>query len=355
MLKRFSLMVCGVVLTSSVTGCGGAAPQPESGSKPPVSPVSGQLKAVKDRGQLKCGVSGELPGFSFIDQQGKYSGLDVDICRAIAAAIFDDPEKVEYRSLNAKERFVALQTGEIDVLSRNTTWTLSRETSNKLAFAPVVFYDSQSVMVRKNSGISSLKDFKGRSICTQSGTTNERNVADQMRKLGVTYTPVVFEDINAAYGAYTQGRCEGVTSDRSQLMSRRSKFTKPEEHVILEEPLSKEPLAPATNNSDIQWSNAVKWVVYATMEAEELGVTSKNLAQFASSADPTVKRFLGTEDALGESLGLDKDFAARVVKHVGNYGEIYDRSLGPKTPLNLPRGQNNLWSKGGLLYPIPFR
>jgi general L-amino acid transport system substrate-binding protein len=349
MLKRFLLIVTGVLITGLLASC---SDTPEQG---PTATVTGYLKVVKDRGQLKCGVSGELPGFSFIDQQGKYSGLDVDICRAIAAAIFDDPNKVEYRSLNAKERFVALQTGEIDVLSRNTTWTLSRETSNKLAFAPVVFYDSQSIMVRKNSGIKTLKDFKGRSICTQSGTTNERNVADQMRKLGVTYTPVVFEDINAAYGAYTQGRCEGVTSDRSQLISRRSKMAKPEDNFILEEPLSKEPLAPATNANDVQWSNVVKWVVYATMEAEELGITSKNLSQFASSADPTVKRFLGTEDALGESLGLSKDFAARAVKYVGNYGEIYDRNLGPKTPLNLPRGQNNLWSKGGLLYPIPFR
>ncbi len=338
------------MLTSVLASCGGSS-APDS----PSTSVSGQLKVVKDRGQLKCGVSGELPGFSFIDPQGKYSGLDVDVCRAIAAAIFDDPNKVEYRSLNAKERFVALQTGEIDILSRNTTWTLSRDSSNKLAFAPVVFYDSQSIMVRNNSGIKTLKDFKGRSICTQSGTTNERNVADQMRKLSVTYTPVVFEDINAAYGAYTQGRCEGVTSDRSQLMSRRSKLPKPQEHVILEEALSKEPLTPATNDGDVAWSDAVKWVIYATMEAEELGITSKNLTQFASSTDPTVKRFLGTEDALGESLGLSKDFAARVVKHVGNYGEIYDRNLGPKTPLNLPRGQNNLWSKGGLLYPIPFR
>jgi general L-amino acid transport system substrate-binding protein len=349
MLKRFSLTVTSIILMSVVVGCGGS-------SKPDAtSTATGQLKAVKDRGQLKCGVSGELPGFSFIDKQGKYSGLDVDICRAIAAAIFDDPNAVEYRSLNAKERFVALQTGEIDVLSRNTTWTLSRESTNKLAFAPVVFYDSQNIMVRKSSGIKTLKDFQKRSICTQSGTTNERNVSDQMRKVGVAYNPVVFEDINAAYAAYSQGRCEGVTSDRSQLMSRRSKLAKPEDHVILEETLSKEPLAPATNNNDVQWSNVVKWVVFATMEAEELGITSKNLNTFASSKDPVVKRFLGTEEALGESLGLPKDFAARVVKHAGNYGEIYERNVGPKTPLKFERGPNNLWSKGGLLYPIPFR
>jgi general L-amino acid transport system substrate-binding protein len=361
MMKSFSLeatlMATALVLVALLSGCGSGdsksgapAGSPEASAKP-----TGTLKQVLDRGKLKCGVSGELPGFSFINPDGEYSGLDVDVCRAIAAALFDDPNAVEYKNLTAKDRFVALQNGEVDVLSRNTTETLLRDSSNKLSFAPVVFYDSQGMMVRKETGIKSLKDLQGRSICTQTGTTNERNLADQMRKLNVSYTPVVFDDINLAYGAYQEGRCDGVTSDRSQLVSRRTKFPKPDQHEILPEVMSKEPLAPAVNDGDDQWTAVVTWVIYATMEAEELGITTAKLSQFTSSTDPAVSRLLGKEDALGESLGLSKDFAAKVIKHVGNYGEIYERNLGAQTPLKLERGQNNLWSKGGLLYPIPFR
>ncbi|MCM1981513.1 amino acid ABC transporter substrate-binding protein [Lyngbya confervoides] len=349
MLKLFSLKakftVAAVLLGAILSSCGGTA---DSGS-------NSQLQRIQDRGVLKCGVSGELPGFSFIQPDGNYAGLDVDICRAVAAAIFDDPSKVEYRNLNAKERFSALQSGEVDILSRNTTWTLSRDSSNKLSFAPVVFYDGQGMMVRKSSGIQRLADFEGKAICTQTGTTTERNLTDQMRKLGVNFNPIVFEDINLAYTAYTEGRCEGVTSDRSQLVSRRSKFPDASEHVILEEVMSKEPLAPAVNDGDDQWYDVVKWVIYSTIEAEELGIQSDNLETFSNSNDPVVARFLGQEDTLGESLGLSNDFAARVIKHVGNYGEIYDRNLGPQTPLKLERGQNQLWSQGGLLYANPFR
>lgn len=335
------------MLAASVLGC-------SSGTTDSAN-QGGRLQTVLNRGQLKCGISGELPGFSFLDQQGEYSGLDVDICRAIAAALFDDPEAVEYRTLNAKERFTAVQTGEIDVLSRNTTWTLDRDSSVGMSFAPVIFYDGQGMMVKTNSNIKTLDDFQGRSVCTQTGTTNEQNLSDQMRKRQVDYTPVVYEDINAAYTAYAEGRCDGITSDRSQLISRRTAQPQPEEHEILEIVMSKEPLAPAVADGDSQWADVVRWVVFATIAAEELEITSENWEQSTQSEDPVIKRFLGTEDNLGEGLGLTNEFAARVVKHVGNYGEIYDRNLGPETPLDLDRGLNRLWTKQGLLYSPPFR
>nr|WP_290222909.1 amino acid ABC transporter substrate-binding protein [Trichocoleus desertorum] len=315
-----------------------------------------QLDTIISRGNVVCGVSGELPGFSFVGQDGKYSGLDVDVCRAIAAALFDNPDAVEFRNLNAKERFTAVQTGEVDVLSRNTTWTMSRDTSVGLEFAPVVFYDGQGVMVKQNSGIKTLADLKGRSICTQTGTTNEQNLADEMRKRNISYTPVVFEDVNIVFATYQEGRCDAVTSDRSQLLSRRSALPKPEEHVILTDVVSKEPLAPAVAAGDAKWNDAVRWAIYTLINAEEMGINSKNVTQLASSSkDPGVRRFLGAEGNLGEGAGLPNDFTVRIIKHVGNYGEIYDRNLGPQTKLNLPRGQNQLWNQGGLLYAPPFR
>ena len=344
--KRFQSLILGCVLLSTLTSCIGSSDQNTGG---------GQLQKVIDRGKLRCGVSGELPGFSFIRPNGDYSGLDVDICKAIAAAIFDDPNAVEYRPLNAKERFTALQSGEIDVLSRNTTWTLGRDSANNLAFAPVVFYDSQGIMVRQNSGITKLTDFKNKSICTQTGTTTERNITDQMRKLGVPFNPVVFEDVNLAFTAYTEGRCDGMTSDRSQLVSRRTKFPDAAEHTILPEVISKEPLAPAVNDGDDNWYDVVKWSIYALIEAEELGITSDNVETFQDSRDPVVAKFMGSEDSLGEALGLKNTFAAQAIRHVGNYGEIYERNLGEKTPLKLERGQNKLWNQGGLLYSMPFR
>ncbi|BAZ32451.1 family 1 extracellular solute-binding protein [Cylindrospermum sp. NIES-4074] len=325
------------------------------GSTPDTQATRNRWDTIKSRGKLICGVSGELPGFSFVGSDGKYSGIDVDVCRAIAAAVFDNPDAVEYRNLNAKERFTALQTGEVDVLSRNTTWTLSRDTSQGLDFAPVVFYDGQAIMVRKNSNIKSLADLKNKAICVQTGTTTEQNLADQMRKRGITYKPVVFEDVNVTFATYSEGRCDAITTDRSGLVSRRTTLLKPDDHVILDEPLSSEPLAPAVAKGDSKWSDTVKWVVYSLVKAEELGINSQNLEQFATSNDPDIKRFLGTEGNLGEGLGLTKDFAVKVVKHVGNYGEIYDRNLGAKTKINLARGQNQLWSKGGLLYSPPFR
>lgn len=337
----------------SLTACeGDTGPSTPGGSGPA---KSGRLAAILGRGNLVCGVSGELPGFSFVGQDGNYSGLDVDVCRAIAAALFDNPNAVEFRNLNAKERFTAVQTGEVDILSRNTTYTLSRDTSVGLDFAPTVFYDGQGIMVRGASKIKTLADLKGKSICLQTGTTTEQNLTDQMRKQGIPYTPVVFEDINTTFATYAQGRCDGVTADRSQLISRRTTLPKPADHVILPTLLSKEPLAPAVASGDAAWSDVVRWVVYALIEAEELGITAKMVPQQLSSTDPTVKRFLGTEGDLGQGMGLTNDFAARAIKHVGNYGEIYDRNLGPKTPLNLPRGPNRLWTKGGLLFSPPFR
>jgi len=340
------------VLPLSACGDSGSAPpaQPGAGGQP-----SGRLATVLSRGKLVCGVSGELPGFSFVGADGKYSGLDVEVCRAIAAALFDNPDAVEFRNLNAKERFTAVQTGEVDILSRNTTYTLSRDTSVGLDFAPIVFFDGQGIMVKKSSGIKTLADLKGKSICIQTGTTTEQNLTDQMRKRGIAYTPVVFEDVNTTFATYAEGRCDGVTADRSQLISRRTTLPNPADNVILEEVLSKEPLAPAVAGGDSAWADTVRWTIYALMEAEELGLTQKTVTEQSGSTDPTIKRFLGTEGDLGKGMGLTNDFALRAIKHVGNYGEIYDRNLGPQTALNLPRGQNNLWTKGGLLFSPPFR
>jgi general L-amino acid transport system substrate-binding protein len=343
-----------LLLMLPMTACGGDAPPPPTGNLSP-GLTSGRLATVLNRKQLICGVSGELPGFSFVDQQGNYAGLDVEVCRAIAAALFDDPNAVEFRNLNAKERFTAVQTGEVDILSRNTTLTLGRDTGIGLTFAPVVFYDGQGMMVRQGSGIQGLKDLKGRSICTQTGTTNEQNLTDGMRKLGISFTPVVFEDVNTAFATYAEGRCDAITADRSQLVSRRTTLPNPAQNVILPELLSKEPLAPVVAKGDEAWKSVVVWTVYALMEAEELGITTANVSTQGKSTDPALRRFLGKEGNLGQGLGLSGDFAARIVKHVGNYGEIYDRNLGSKTKLNLDRGLNKLWTQGGLHYSPPFR
>jgi general L-amino acid transport system substrate-binding protein len=350
--KQSLLATLGLVVVFALSACEDPTPKnaPTAGNA-----STSRLDVVLARGKLICGVSGELSGFSFVDQTGKYSGLDVDICKAIAAALFDNPDAVQYRNLNAKERFTALQTGEIDVLSRNTTWTLSRDTSGKMEFAPVVFYDGQGVMVRKDSNIKSLDDLKDVAVCAQNGTTTELNLADQMRKRNSSYKPVTFEDVNATFSAYQSGRCAAVTADRSALISRRTSFPNPDDHVVLDVSISKEPLAPAVLNGDSKWFDTVKWIVYATMEAEELGITSKNLPEQAKSSNATVKRFLGLEGTLGKDMGLSNDFAARVIKHVGNYGEIYDRNMGKDSKFNLPRGLNKLWNDGGLIYSPPFR
>jgi len=320
----------------------------------------GRLATVQDRGQLICGVNGSLPGFSFVDEEGNNVGFDADFCRAIAAAVLGDPEAVEYRPLSTDQRGPALQTGEIDVLIRNTTWTVSRDTSWGL-FAPTTFYDGQAIMVNSTAvQATTLEDLAGATICVQSGTTTELNLADQFGALGIDYEPLVFPDIDPTYAAYEEGRCDAVTSDRSQLVARRTGFANPDDHVILEAVMSKEPLGPVAPLGDDQWFNVVKWTVFATIEAEELGITSENVEEMAATSEnPVVQRLLGVTPEGAEpfesGLGLEADWVVNVISAVGNYGEIYDRNLGPGTPFNLERGLNSLWTDGGLLYAPPYR
>ena len=322
---------------------------------PVPTPVKGRLDLIKERGYLICGCNNALPGFGFLEPDGTFSGFDVDFCRAVAAAIFNDPTKVEFRPLTAKERFTALQMGEVDVLIRNTTWTLSRDTSVGLDFCPTTFYDGQGIMVRKADNIKSLEDLRGGTICVTAGTTTEMNLADQMRKRGIEYNHVVFETYDEVVAAYEEGRCDAMTMDRSGLVSRKTTLADPDAHVILPEVLSKEPLGPATMHGDNQWNDVVSWVVYGMITAEEKGITSANVDDFLDSDDPEIRRLLGLEGDLGKGLGLDNKFVYYVIKHVGNYGEVYDRNLGPGTVFNLERGLNALWTEGGLLYAPPFR
>lgn len=315
--------------------------------------IKSRLNKVKSRGKLICGVNGRLPGFSLVDEAGNYSGLDVDICRAVAAALFDDPRKVEFRNLDTQNRFLAVQSGEVDLLSRNTTWTLSRDTSVGMEFAPTIFYDGQGLLVTNKSKIGDLKALNGKSVCVLSGTTNEQNLAEHMRKLGLSYAPIVFEDPDLLYDAYSQGDCAAATSDRSQLAARRTLLDKPNDHQILKVVLSKEPLAPVIVNDDSQWFDVVQWVIYAMIQAEELGINSQNIASFAQTKDPEIRRFLGLEGSLGKDMGLPNDFASRIIRHVGNYEEVYQRNLGK--PFGLERGLNALWTDGGLMYAPPFR
>nr|WP_094590151.1 amino acid ABC transporter substrate-binding protein [Vulcanococcus limneticus] len=323
---------------------------------------SQKLATLKGRGKLICGVDGKLPGFSFVAPDGQYTGLDVDVCKAVAAATLGDPSKVDYRDLNSSERFAALASGEVDLLSRNTTVTLSRDAAggNGLNFAPPVFYDGQGVMVPVASGIKALKDLAGKPICVETGTTTELNLADRMRELKAAYTPLKFQTGDQTYAAYLQGRCVAVTSDRSQLAGKRTNFPDPAAHTLLPEVLSKEPLAPATVNADPAWSDAVRWIVYALMQAEELGITQANIdAKLAEAKAKTnladLRRFLGVEGEFGKQLGLAPDFVAKAVKAVGNYGEIFERNVGTGSKLKLERGLNRQWQQGGLIYSPPFR
>ncbi len=316
------------------------------------------LDAIKARGQVICGVNTGLAGFAAADSSGKWSGLDIDVCKALAAATLSDPEKVKYVPLNAQQRFTALQSGEVDVLARNTTFTLTRDASLGLSVTVTNYYDGQGFMVPVKSKMKSAKQLKGQTVCVQSGTTTEKNLTDYSKANGLNIKPVVFEKLEAAENAYFTGRCIAYTTDASGLSSTRSKVAKdPKEHMILPELISKEPLGPMVRRGDDEWFAIVKWVIYGTMEAEEYGVTQANVDQMkATSTDPVVQRLLGggNEDT-GKLLGLDKDWMARVIKSVGNYGESFERNVGPKTPLNLPRGINNLWNKGGLMYAYPVR
>ena len=314
------------------------------------------LDAIKARGQLICGVNTGLAGFSSADSQGNWSGLDVDYCKAVAAAIFGDPSKVKWVPLNAQQRFTALQSGEIDVLSRNTTWTLTRDASLGLNFAGVTYYDGQGFMVPVKLKLKSAKQLKGATVCVQSGTTTEKNLTDYSRANSLNLKPVVFEKQEASTGAYFSGRCIAFTTDASGLASIRNKEAKtPAEHVILPDLVSKEPLGPVVRRGDDEFFAIAKWVLNALIEAEEYGITQANVDKMKTSTDPVVMRILGTSEDTGKLLGLDKDWAGNAVKAVGNYGEIFERNVGPKSPLGLPRGLNNLWSNGGLMYAPPVR
>jgi general L-amino acid transport system substrate-binding protein len=306
---------------------------------------------------LNCGGNANVPGFGYLDPDtNEFAGFDVDFCRAVAAAVLGDATALEVRATTGTDRFPVLQSGEIDVLSRNTTWTLSRDTSLGFNFAPVTFYDGQGMMVRKDSGIESLADMEGTTICVQQGTTTEKNLADVMRAIDVGYEPVVLADAPSTLAAYDEGRCDGFTTDKSGLVSQLVLLADPAAHVILEDTMSKEPLGPLVRHGDDQWFDIVKWVIFGTFQAEELGITSANVEELAAtSEDPVVRNLLGTEGDLGQGLGLDNDFMVKVISQVGNYGEIYDRNLGPDTPFNLERGLNALYTEGGLMYSPPFR
>ena len=321
-----------------------------------IAPASAQtLKAVKDRGSLHCGVSQGLPGFSNPDDKGNWTGLDVEFCRAIAAAIFNDATKVKFVPLSSSNRFTALQSSAIDVLARNSTWTLSRDTSLGLNFAAVNYYDGQGFMVRKALKVNSALELNGASICTQTGTTTELNLADYFRANNMKYEVIAFATADETIKAYDGGRCDVFTTDVSQLYAERLKLTNANDHVILPEIISKEPLGPAVRHGDDQWFDIVKWVHFAMVNAEELGVSSKNIDEALKSTQPEIRRLVGTEGAYGEQFGLTKDWVVRIVKQVGNYGESFDRNVGPGSKLGISRGLNRLWTKGGIQYAPPIR
>ncbi|AFY37251.1 extracellular solute-binding protein family 3 [[Leptolyngbya] sp. PCC 7376] len=350
-LKSYSIGLAIACLTV-IGGCNRESMPDEPVEGLPIG-NSSKLEEVLDRKEIICGVNGQLPGFSFIDETGNYAGIDVDFCRAVAAALFDDPKAVQFKELSAQERLEVVQNEGVDLLSRNTTWTISRDTVVGLEFGPILFYDGQGILVSQASGVQAIADLEGKSICVQSGTTTELNLADRMRQKNITYKPVVFDDAEDMYQAYADGRCEGATSDRSQLVIRRATMADPEAHKLLSDVLSKEPLAPVVKNDDSPWFDTVKWVAYALIQAEEFGINSDNVSDFLDSKDPLVRRFLGLEGRLGEDMGLSNDFALRIIKHVGNYGEIYERNLGE--PFGLERGMNSLWTDDGLIYSPPFR
>ncbi len=316
---------------------------------------AGTLDDVKAKGFVQCGVSQGLPGFSNPDDKGNWTGIDVDVCRAVAAAIFGDASKVKFTPLSAKERFTALQSGEIDMLSRNTTWTATRDTALGLNFAGVNYYDGQGFMVRKKLGVTSAMQLNGAAVCTNTGTTTELNVADFFRSKKMQYEVVAFEKSDEVVKAYDEGRCDVYTTDRSGLAAQRLKLKNPDEHIVLPEIISKEPLGPVVRQGDDQWFDLVKWTLFAMINAEELGVTSKNVDEMKKSDNPAIKRLLGTEGSFGKNLGVSNAWAYNIIKQVGNYGESYDRNVGPKTPLGLSRGLNALWNKGGIQYAPPIR
>jgi general L-amino acid transport system substrate-binding protein len=313
------------------------------------------LKAVKDRGAINCGVSEGLYGFSARDKDGNWSGFDADLCRAIAAAIFNDASKVNYTPLESSRRFEGLQSGSIDVLSRNTTWTMSREIELGLSFTATNYYDGQGFLVRRAMNKETALDLDGAKVCVQTGTTTELNLVDYFRANKMKYEVLAAPSAEAAIKDYDSGTCNVFSADVSQLFAIRLLLSKPDEHVILPDVISKEPLGPVVRQDDLQWFNIVKWVQFAMVNAEELGVTSQNIDEALKSTKPDVRRLLGTEGNYGEKMGLTTDWAARVIRLVGNYGEVYERTVGVGSALGIPRGINQLWSKGGILYAPPIR
>jgi len=339
-MNKFKVMALLLVLSLFATG--GVA-------------LAATLDEVKARGVLTAGVNGQVFGFGMPDEKGVWKGLDVDSAKAIAAAILGDANKVKYVAVTAVQRLPALQSKEIDVLCRNTTVTLTRDTTNGLNFAHVNYYDGQGFMVNKKLGLKSAKELGGATVCVLPGTTTEMNAADYFRKNGLTWKPLVIEQNVELNKAFFGGRCDSLTSDVSQLAAHRSMAPNPDDYIILPEIISKEPLAPVVRHGDDQWYDIVNWTVNAMIEAEELGITSKNVDEMLKSTDPNVQRFLGVSPGMGKALGLDEKWAYNIVKQVGNYAESFERNVGKETPLKLDRGLNNLWTKGGLMYALPLR
>lgn len=332
-------------------------PADGGGDEAPPPVVAGNtLETVRSNGVLRCGGNQAVPGFGYLNPDtNEFEGFDIDFCRAVAAAALGDATAVEIRPTTANERFPVLQTGEVDVLIRNTTWTISRDTSLGFDFAPTTFYDGQGMMVRIEDGINSLADLEGGTVCVQSGTTTELNLADVFRAQGINYEPLVFEDADGTREAYDQGQCDGFTTDKSGLVSQQILLADPTAHTILEETMSKEPLGPLVRHGDDNWFDIVKWTVFCTIQAEELGINQENVDTFLGGDDPVIQNLLGETGDLGLALSLEADFCYQVIKQVGNYADIYNRNLGPDTPFNLPRGLNNLYTEGGILYAMPFR
>ena len=376
--KRFALMTVFLVLALVLVACGGQAETVEvtrivevtrevaaegaaEGAAAPAEPVTFEgggdtLGEVRDRGVLQCGGNQSVPGFGYLNPDtNEFEGFDIDFCRAVAAAVLGDASAVEIRPTTATERFPVLQSGEVDVLIRNTTWTISRDTSLGFDFVPTTFFDGQGMMVRSADNIESLEDLEGGTICVQAGTTTERNLADVFRALDIDFEPIVFPDADTTREAYDAGQCDGFTTDKSGLVSQQILMSNPEEHVILDVTMSKEPLGPLVRHGDDNWFDIVKWTVNCTFQAEELGLTTENVDGALGGEDPVIQNLLGEVGDLGQAMGLDNDFCYQVISQVGNYGEIYDRNLGPDTPFDLPRGLNALYTEGGLIYSMPFR
>ena len=342
-LKKFSIFLASIALLMGLQSEAFAAKKSRTLSK-----------TIK-QDYVKCGVSQGLPGFSNADAAGNWSGIDVDVCRAVAAAVLGDSGKVKFSPLTAKERFTALSSGEVDILSRNTTWTLSRDADLNLTFVGVNFYDGQGFMVRKSSGITSTKGFKnGISVCTNTGTTTELNMRDFFNSRGISYEPVAFEKADEVVQAYDAGRCDTYTTDKSGLAAQRTKMKNPDEHIVLPETISKEPLGPAVRHGDQVWEDIVRWSLFAMIEAEEYGITSANADSMTTSENPAIKRLVGAEGELGALLGVDNNWSLNIIKQVGNYGESYKRNIAD-TGILPDRGPNALWTKGGILYVAPAR